>query len=196
MKTLAYYAENAQRFFNDTVDKPMDDLYAKFLPLLPTGGTLLDAGCGSGRDARRFSDEGFAVTAFDASPQMAKLASEYLGQEVSVMRFDDIRWEAAFDGVWACASLLHLPHAELGPTLERLGRALKPRGFLYASFKYGKGEYTKEGRHFTRLDETRTAALFDMLDALSLIALWRTEDVREERRGEFWLNLIAEKRDK
>lgn len=193
MDTLAYYAKNAQQFFDNTVDKPMADLYARFLPQLPSGGTLLDAGCGSGRDAHHFIMQGFSVSAFDASPQMAKLASDYLGRSVAVMSFDDACWQERFDGIWACASLLHLPHHKLTPALERLGRALKPSGLLYASFKYGDDEYSKEGRHFTRLDETRATALFDRLDGLTLLELWCSEDVRQERRGEFWLNLIAEK---
>jgi SAM-dependent methyltransferase len=194
METLAYYAENAQRFFDDTVDKPMSDIYVKFQPLLPPGGTLLDAGCGSGRDARHFFEEGFAVTAFDASPQMAKLATDYLGWDVAVMTFDETRWQEKFDGLWACASLLHLRYTELAPTLERLGRALKPRGHLYASFKYGDGEYTKEGRYFTRLDEARATALFEAISTLTISEMWCTEDVRKERKGEFWLNLIAQKK--
>ena len=63
--TLAYYAQNAEAFFAATVDKPMEEAYRRFLPQVRDGGTILDAGCGSGRDSRRFLEAGFEVTADD-----------------------------------------------------------------------------------------------------------------------------------
>jgi len=128
--TDAWYAANAERFFADTVNSAAERMFAAFLPYLPEGGRILDAGCGSGRDAKAFLQRGFAVTAIDASPQLARLASQHAGIEVQVMRFSDVAWSDRFDGIWACASLLHVPRAELPATLRRLVGALKPGGVL------------------------------------------------------------------
>lgn len=92
------------------------------------------------------------MVAFDGCKELARYASQQLGQTVLTLRFDEVRFLEQFDGVWACASLLHLPHDELVTTMRRLLAALKPGGRLMAVFKYGDGERTdKDGRHFTDL---------------------------------------------
>lgn len=106
--TVSYYNNNAPTFFNDTVSVDMYLLHDRFLALVPKGGFVLDAGCGSGRDARAFKQRGYRVAAFDASPELAALASEYIGHYVAVRTFADVDEVGLYDGIWACASLLHL----------------------------------------------------------------------------------------
>ena len=191
--TLKYYADNAQDFFDNTYNKEMTEIYQKFLPLVPKNGSILDAGCGSGRDSRYFLSQGYKVDAFDASYEMATLATRYIGQEVKCLTFDKIKEVGVYDGVWAAASLLHLPFSELPKTFEHLSRALKNEGLFYASFKYGEQEYNKEGRHFTLLNEEKVESLFRDIDTLQLLDVWLSDDVRQERKGEKWLNLLAKK---
>ncbi len=193
-RTLTYYAQNAEAFFAATVDKPMEEAYRRFLPLVRSGGAILDAGCGSGRDSRRFLEAGFEVTAFDASAEMARLAEAYLGRKVHTMHFMEVPWQAAFDGLWASASLLHLPFEELPPALERLAAALRPGAPFYASFKYGNGSWEKEGRFFTALNEARARALLQEVDALTLESEWNSPDNRPDRGGELWYNMLLRRR--
>ncbi|SDX65507.1 class I SAM-dependent methyltransferase [Thiocapsa roseopersicina] len=189
--TLAYYEDQAETFFAETVDVDMAPLYARLLAHIPPGGRILDAGCGSGRDALAFRRLGYAVTAFEASPTLARLATEHCGLSVEVRRFQEIDWEDRFDGIWACASLLHVPMAELPEVLGRLGRALKPDGVLYASFKYGVGEREHRGRRFTDLDEAGLDALIEAVPALAVVESWVTGDRRPGREGERWLNAVV-----
>lgn len=84
-------------------------LYARFLPHVRPGGLILDAGCGSGRDALAFRQAGFRVEAFDASPQMARQAALLLEQDVPVLCFEDVAWQDRFDGIWACAACCMWP---------------------------------------------------------------------------------------
>lgn len=188
--TIDYYEQNAEPFFSETVEVNMSSLYRCFLPLLPARADILDAGCGSGRDARAFADLGHAVTAFDASPALVTLAEQHLGQPVSCLRFQDITWYDAFDGIWACASLLHVPVVELVDVMQRLHRALKPGGVLYVSFKYGSGEREHHGRRFTDLDEPGLAALLRQVPGLEETGTWTTSDLRPGRETERWLNAL------
>jgi SAM-dependent methyltransferase len=189
--TLAYYEDQAAAFFAETVTVDMAPLYARFLAHLPPGGSILDAGCGSGRDALAFRRLGYAVTAFEASPALARLASEHCGLPVEVRRFQEIEWHDRFDGIWACASLLHVPMAELPGVLGRLGRALKSDGVLYVSFKYGAGEREHGGRRFTDLDDEGLAGLVEAVPARVVIETWVSGDRREGREGERWLNAVV-----
>ncbi len=189
--TLAYYERNARSFCAATVALDLSPLYARFLPLLPAGGHILDVGCGSGRDARAFLAQGYTVTAFDASPALAQQATAYCGIPVQVLRVQEVPWVACFDGIWACASLLHVPMRELPEVLGRLTVALKPGGVLYLSFKYGHGERHREGRHFTNLDEAGLLTLLDAVPGLLLRELWITADQRPDRHGEQWLNAVV-----
>jgi 2-polyprenyl-3-methyl-5-hydroxy-6-metoxy-1,4-benzoquinol methylase len=188
--TTRYYTENAQAFFADTVAVGMDSLYARFLPQIPPGGHILDAGCGSGRDTLAFLHEGYRVTAFDASPTLAALAEHHTGQPVQVRRFQDLAWRREFDGIWACASLLHVPAAELPEVLGRLALALRPGGILYASFKFGRGERDHRGRRFTDLDEAGLRTLLGQVPGLTELETWASEDLRPGRAAEGWLNTL------
>ena len=138
--TDQYYEQYAAEFFGSTVGVDMSPVHQRFLAQLQPGSDVLDAGCGSGRDAKAFADAGFRVSAFDASATLARLASSHCGFEVAHRRFDEVDEIAQFDGIWCCASLLHVPLDAMPATLDRLWRALRPGGVLYVSFKHGRGE--------------------------------------------------------
>ena len=89
----AFYDQRAASYAAASHDMDLRPLYARFLPHVRPGGLILDAGCGSGRDALAFRQAGFRVEAFDASPQMARQAALLLGQEVPVLCFEDVAWQ-------------------------------------------------------------------------------------------------------
>lgn len=190
--TMVYYQRNAQTFFDATVGVDMSSLYAPFLNRVVPGGRVLDAGCGSGRDAKAFSTLGYQVEAFDASAEMVKLATDYTGLPVRQMAFNALETEERYNGIWCCASLLHLPQLELSEAMRRLSRALKPDGVWYLSFKYGTTEREKEGRHFTDLNEASLQMLVSALPQVSIIEQWTTQDKRPDR-DEVWLNALLRK---
>lgn len=188
--TVGYYSQNAAEFFASTVDVDMTPLYERFLKHLPARASILDAGCGSGRDARAFANRGFEVTAFDASPALAVLASKHCGFEVSVRQFSEVNEVDAYDGVWCCASLLHVPRLELPFQIEQLWQTLRPSGLFYASFKLGPGERLHNGRSFTDIDEVTLRLLFESLPCVDRVEIWITDDQRPDR-AEQWVNVLA-----
>ena len=185
-----YYEKNAHGFFQQSLAIDMSALYEPFLVRIPTGANILDAGCGSGRDAKAFLARGYKVTAFDAAPALAAVAERYLQQSVDVLRFQDLVYEAEFNGIWACASLLHVSKAELPSVLRQLTRALKPDGIIYASFKYGGRVRKKDGRTFTDLNEKSLATLLEAAGDLYELETWVSQDQRPDRMGERWLNTV------
>jgi len=195
-KTLQYYNQSAQTFVQGTVDADLGKLHRRFLKLLPIQAHIFDLGCGSGRDAKAFLDAGYQVTAMDGSQACCKLAGDYIGQPVLCQTFEELDFDAAFDGVWACASLLHVPYAELTGIFRKVARVLRPGGYLYASFKYGDFEGERNGRYFTDLNEERLATLIEPVAGLVVVETFVTGDVRDGRYGEKWLNVIGEKDSK
>ena len=191
--TLEYYQSNAEQFFSSTVNIDMTPLYRPFLARIPEGGRILDAGCGSGRDSKAFSDLGYQVEAFDATAELVELARQHTGLPVSQMTFSEMDAVARYDGIWCCASLLHVGADELPDVMTKLAKALKPGGVWYLSFKYGEGERVKDGRRFTDLDEAGLARLIEGLDGISLIERWITVDQRPDR-VERWLNGVLGRR--
>lgn len=190
--TVAFYDRNAASFAARTADLDMSPFYGRFLRHVRPGGRVLDAGCGVGRDARAFAERGFGVIGFDASPAMVRLAGERVGglAEIRHMRFEDVTWREEFDGVWACASLLHVPSAEFAGVAARLAGALRPGGAWYMSFKLGRGERVAEGRRFTdHTEETLRRALAG--GAVTLSEAWVSEDLRPGRAAARWVNAMA-----
>lgn len=190
--TIDFYQQNAEAFFNSTVNVDMTSLYEPFAAGLPPQGWVLDAGCGSGRDSRAFKERGFEVEAFDASAEMAALATAYSGVSVRQMAFSELHETARYDGIWCCASLLHLPRHALPDAMRRLAAALHPGGVWYLSFKYGSGERTVAGRHFTDLDEEGLAGLVMQMPGIVIQSVWQTQD-RRPGRDEVWLNGLLQK---
>lgn len=190
-KTLNYYNESAHTFVQGTVDADLSKLHQRFLDYLPPRAHILDLGCGSGRDAKAFLDLDYQVTAIDGSKACCEMAEAYIGQAVLCQTFDELDFDQVFDGVWACASLLHVPYEKLTDVFRKIARVLKPGGILYASFKYGDFEGERKGRYFTDLDEERLAALLESIEGLEVVETFVTEDVRDERKGEKWLNVIG-----
>ncbi|MCG2579832.1 MAG: DUF3427 domain-containing protein [Marinobacter sp.] len=190
--TLGYYENNAAAFVESTFGVAMNELYNEFLPMISEGGHILDAGCGSGRDALYFNQHGYRVTAFDGSKSIAALASQKTKLSVQHRTFSDVSELSAYDGIWACASLLHLPVSEVPDAIERLWRALKPGGAFYMSFKVGSGEREHHGRHFTDANETLVEQWAHSLSELEACRLWCTDDQRPGR-DEQWLNILLSK---
>ena len=191
--SIDFYNTNASNFYESTVDVDMGELYIKFTKHLPGNASVLDAGCGSGRDSKAFQAMGFHVTAFDASEEMVKRASQLTGLEVQCKRFDQFQAARNFNGIWACASLLHVPLADLPGVLKKFERMLVVGGVWYMSFKYGSCEREKDGRHFTDLDEKGLEELLRPLNSIQIESMWSTDDVRPGR-NEKWLNVIIRKR--
>jgi len=191
VSTIGFYDQNAEDFFNRSVDVDMAPGCEAFTALVKPGGRVLDAGCGSGRDALFFHKAGFQVTATEASANLAALARAHTGLPIQVMTFDEMAWRDTFDGIWACASLLHVPRAELPGVMRRLRDALVPGGVWWMSFKCGPGERQAGGRHFTDLDEAGAGALLAEVGGLDLIAMDVGGDGRPERAHERWLSLLC-----
>ena len=189
--TLQYYQENAGVFVEGTVSADMHDARTRFLRLLPSQAYILDFGCGSGRDTKAFLEQGCRVDAADGSAELCRMATELTGIQVKQMLFEELSTVEQYDGIWACASILHLPRKELGGILQKISDALKPGGVLYSSFKYGGFEGIRRGRYFTDLTEDSLAGLMAEVPSLQIVDIWITNDVRSGREEERWINILA-----
>lgn len=192
-KTLDYYNENAQGFTSGTLDVKFTAIQDRFLGYLAPGARILDFGCGSGRDSRYFLSKGYQVEACDGSEEMVKIASETAGIPVKKMLFEELNEVERYDGIFACASILHVPSKALPDIFRRLKRAVKQDGSIYVSFKYGDFEGERNGRYFTDLTEEKLEKLLQEADPAAPLVikdLWITGDARPGRENEKWLNAI------
>ena len=189
MKTIDYYNHHAEEFTYSTLNVDMESLYQPFLALLPENAYVLDLGCGSGRDSLAFKNKGYRVTAIDYSEALVKKATELTGIQVKHQSFYELNEIAAYDGIWACASLLHCERRRLAEVLEKILRALKPTGVICMSFKYGGPDREKDGREFTDLNERQAQELLAQFEQVSLVDQWITVDKRPDRE-ERWLNIL------
>lgn len=132
-----------------------------FLERLAPGASILELGCGSGRDAEHMISHGFAVDPTDGVPEMAAQAETRLGRAVRVMRFDELAAIEQYDGVVAAYSLLHVPRAGLTDVLTRIWRALKSGGWHIATYKTSSDEgRDRLGRYYNYPNETELRAFY------------------------------------
>lgn len=192
--TIQYYDINAKDFIGSTVAVDFRATQARFSSKLENGAHILDFGCGSGRDTKYFLEQGYQVTATDGSSELCKLASGYTGIPVKHMMFQELDEREAYDGIWACSSILHLPLPALKDVFHRIRAALKEDGVLYTSFKYGSYEGERNGRYFTDMTEDRLSEFLMDIKGLELEEQWVTSDVRPGRGDEKWLNIILRKK--
>jgi cyclopropane fatty-acyl-phospholipid synthase-like methyltransferase len=189
-ETLHYYDKNAGAFANGTADIEFSEMQDMFLAELKEGASILDFGCGSGRDTRYFLQKGYRVTALDGSAELCRIAEEKTGISVIQMDFNDFDEQDQYDGIWACSSILHLPKQELKNVLVHMEKALHNDGIIYTSFKYGDFSGMRNGRYFTDFTEDIFKMFFADMEQLVIEKLWITDDVRPGRQDEKWLNTI------
>ncbi|SLN29386.1 class I SAM-dependent DNA methyltransferase [Pseudooctadecabacter jejudonensis] len=139
-RTIAVYDAKAQDYADhfDSAGKPGAHL-RRFMAALPTGGRVLDLGCGPANASRFMIEAGFDVMALDASAEMVRVAAELNGVDATLGTFDDLKEVAAFDGIWANFSLLHAPQVDLPRHLSAIARALRPGGVFHIGMKVGTG---------------------------------------------------------
>ena len=185
---MSYYKEHAKEFIEDTFNCDMSEQYRFFEKHLKGEGTILDIGFGSGRDSLYFKSKGYEVYAIDPEEEFVKHGKELGLQNVFKMNAQEINFVNKFDGIWACASLLHVPSKELKIVFEKCKKALKNGGIIYASFKYGDFEGIRNDRYYIDLNENNIGKFTN----LTILEIEITFDVRPNR-NEKWLNIIFKK---
>lgn len=191
--TINYYNKHAKSFIQTTKSVDFTNIQNKFLSYLPPEASILDFGCGSGRDTKYFLKQNYKVTAIDCSEAICKEASKYTGIKVRQMLFEEFDDQDSYDGIWACASILHLPQKELLSVFHKMNKALKENGIIYTSFKYGKFEGERNGRYFTDFTEETFKEFILQIPQLQIKETWITGDVRDGRGDERWLNILIYK---
>lgn len=190
-KTLNYYNENAKEYFDKTINVCMLKKYDKFLQRISKGCHILDLGCGSGRDSLYFIQNGYKVTSIEGSIELSKLATQYIGQPVKNINFINMEDVDIYDGIWACASLLHLKKEIFSKMLTKLYLSLKKTGVMYISLKIGTDFSTYEGNRFFTYYSRET--LYQLLKKtnLNIIDEFVTSDGLN--RDVEWINIIVQK---
>ena len=200
--TLNYYDDNAVEFACQTVSIDMHDLYTLFINQLPQRDTqyILDVGCGSGRDANYFAKQGYEVTAIDASAELIQWAQQHhMSNRVDWYHLEFIsiekqHWKGKFTGVWACASLLHVPFLELPSVIESLLDTLTDDGVMYVSFKHGEGERVDSERFFCDMNEVRWKTIVATIPQVIEYKIWSSADKRADCKN-VWFNVMIRKKD-
>lgn len=191
-RTLGFYTREASAYVSRNEYSNSKHIEA-FLSLLPAGATILELGCGSGRDSEVMIGRGFDVRPTDGTPEMAQAAERRLGIPVATLLFADLNEESTCDGIWANACLLHVPRSGLPGILSRIHTALKKGGVFYASFKAGD----TEGRD--RFDRYYNYPSESALREWYAASAWADVDITAKMGGGYdgkpteWLHVIAVK---
>lgn len=189
--TIEYYNRNAESYFDRTADVDFSGTYERFLKYIPVGGKIMDLGCGSGRDVKWFCDHRYDACGLDASEELVAQAREHYRVHVEIGKIEEWLAGEPYDGLWCCASLMHLKDAECKQFFENLDHNLKHGGAIYISVKAGiQTGNDEEGRYFRDFQGGDICELVNLCKGLDIKELWHTED--SLARDDFkWLNVIA-----
>ena len=185
-----YYEINAKRYAKETFSADMSEQYNRFLLLLRDQARILDVGSGSGRDACYFQKKGYQVTALEPSKNLCREIRKVFSGEIVCSDIQSYHPDQRFDGIWACASLLHLQEKEVLYFFGNIDRYLNDNGIVYFSGKNGitTGE-TEDGRYFLEFTEELMEKILSANEQMRLEEFWYTKDV-SGRKGFRWMNII------
>ena len=167
-KTIAIYDEKTNEYAAMTEGVPHDLL--RFHDYLPSGGRILDYGCGPGTSAAYLAKQGHIADAFDASEKMVEYAQKHSGVTAWQATFDQFNAQDTYDGIWASFSLLHAAREDIPTFLQNIHTAIKSGGVLYIAMKLGSGRHRDDlQRLYTYVSEVElrtwlTDAGFDWID--------------------------------
>jgi len=181
---MDFYEENHLQYFHSTVRVDPASFLEPFARCLAPGATILDIGCGSGRDLRWLAERGFSPTGFERSPSLARLARQHAACPVIEGDFQDFDFsQLSFSALVLVGSLVHLPKAEFPEIFNKICRALAPEGHILITLKEGVGTSpTADGRVFTLWSATELEALFasrgfQVLDFSRQVSKLRADDI-------------------
>ena len=185
-----YYEINAKRYAEETFSADMSEQYQRFLPLLKERATILDVGSGSGRDACYFQKQGYQVTALEPSQNLCREIRKVFSGEIVCSDIQSYRPRERYDGIWACASFLHLQEKEVLRFFEKIDLYLNDNGIVYLSGKNGipTGK-AGDGRYFLEFTEGLVEQILAVNERMKMEELWYTEDVNG-REGFRWMNVV------
>ena len=187
---MNYYEENAQTYYNKTKDADMTDSCNRFAKYIRPAGRILDIGCGSGRDMKYFKSLGFSPEGLEPSKGLWELAEKNTGLPVHCITLQAYRPSAPYDGIWACASLLHLTEEEILEFFKRSCEFTAPGGYIYFSGKNGiETGVSEDGRFFLEFTDELIEKILRENENLELVEKWYSEDVTG-RKDFRWMNVI------
>jgi ubiquinone/menaquinone biosynthesis C-methylase UbiE len=194
-KTIKTYEELAEDYYKTHFDINEIKNIADFLIQNLKGQKILDIGCGPGRDAKYFSEHDLEVTGIDLTSNFVKMASQNVPNAKFIqmdMRNLDFP-ENTFDGIWACASFLHVPKEDAKNTLLGFRKILKPAGLIYLSVKQGneekfveKDEYKGRTKFFAFYSQDEFKNLIESCD-------FKIVKVLIDNKKDTWINVFATK---
>lgn len=195
--TQKFYELNANNYFLATYSVNLDYLWKKFSKILFPDAQILDLGCGSGRDLRYFADQGFRAIGVDYSFNLIKLAKHLSNQPIISANFTSLPFtDKVFDGVWAVASLLHLPYQLIPATLLEIHRTLKPSSFLITSVKKGFGETIDSNGRYYRYYQAQEWEEVLLSNGYHILEFEETVEIRKVESGKTeeitWLGCLAQ----
>lgn len=187
-QNIEFYNNNAKWYEQNISNVNITPQLELFLDKIPRGGKILDAGCGTGRDTLEMLKRGYAVSAFDGSTELAKIASDYAGIDVIVDTFENVKLpNDYYDGIWCMASLLHVHRNNMVDVMNKLYNSLRHGGHMYCSYKSRNDDFEKGGRQFTCYN---IETINDVVNKTNFIIEcgWENTDERDS-----WLNVILKK---
>ena len=202
-KVIAVYDRIAYEYAKGNIAYTPEIEREKFIDLVKKGGSILDAGCAAGRDTQYFYNKGLKATGIDLSEKLLDIARRnspyvrYKKIDVRKLPFQD----NSFDGIYACAVLIHLKREDILPVIQSFHQILKENGILFLMMKRGKGEVdikeelsSYESRRFTLVEPDELEQwLHDAGFSIIKLYTWNSQDRWPEGRDVEWISCFAKK---
>lgn len=187
--SLLHYEKHAEEYFRATVQLPPPAIVEVLVEHLADGSSILDLGCGSGRDMAFLSSVGFCVTGIEQSPSLASLAHKHSGCEVIVGDFQTHPFDKKYDAVVSLGSFVHANRQELGSMITLMGSLLSKRGYAVVSLKKGSGVIEDGMRKFTLWDDSELREIF-RLNHLLVCTFQETQS--SLNKSDVWLSYLLQ----
>ena len=191
--TINHYESNASSFWLGTKDHDVSQNYAEFLGAMPDrkGLRILDFGCGPGRDLVYFKSMGHEPTGLDGSQSFCEMARAHSDCPVMHQNFLHLELpENSFDGVFANASLFHIPKQELVAVLVKLRDALVPKGILFSSNPRGSDEGWSGQRYGTYMESPEYLEILKIAGFIPLKQYYRPQGLPCSQQP--WLAVVSQ----
>lgn len=187
-----YYRTNAETYHKETAHVDPASFLEPLRRCLPPGATVVDVGCGSGRDLLWLRQRAVTAIGIDKSPELAELARRHSGCRVIVADFERFDFTTLpCDALLLVAALVHLPHNRLLPCLKRILAGLKPGGMVALSLKQGRGlQQSADGRIFFLWQQSDLTPTLHQA-GLSVVSFARQGSLLGNR--DVWLSYLLKK---